>query len=320
MKCVIYTDGSSKGNPGSSGFGVYTEVLGESDTVRYYRSLLHQYNGIETNNHAELKGFYTALLTVKEIYRKYNCTRFEIVSDSQYCLNPITQGWLFNWERQDYRTKDGYRPNHELWRKIFSVYSSELGDKKLKDLVKLTWVKGHNQNPYNELCDVYAKLSADTQKSYLIDLLDREDPLLWYMENLTPYKRKDIELAVAVVNGINNSEYGLVTKKICTEELSTECKKIVINALNKITNMKVEKVVILLPSKEIEKMILSDKEVVGKSVSLITEGKEVILRFNPNFKECLPNLELNVRTRYVRYNVVDKNNERANILKILNGR
>lgn len=73
-----------------------------------------------------------------------------IYSDSQYVVKAITEGWLKKWLRTGFA---GGKKNSDLWLRFNEVA------KTLK--INIHWVKGHADNPYNNLCDQLATAAAD---------------------------------------------------------------------------------------------------------------------------------------------------------------
>ena len=73
----------------------------------------------------------------------------ELVTDSKYLADAVTQGWLEGWRFRGWRRADK-KPvlNPELWQRLSD----------LLDIHKVTfeWVKGHAGHKYNELCDSMA--------------------------------------------------------------------------------------------------------------------------------------------------------------------
>lgn len=67
-----------------------------------------------------------------------------IISDSKYVVDAVNKGWLFNWEKKNYKGKK----NVDLWIQFLKQY------RKFKPT--LHWVKGHNNHPENERCDFLA--------------------------------------------------------------------------------------------------------------------------------------------------------------------
>ena len=135
---VIYTDGSSRGNPGPGGYGAIL-MWGE---VRKELSAGYR---LTTNNRMELMAVIAALeaLTKKNI-------ALTIYTDSQYIVNAVEKSWLQNWVKTDFK---GGKKNKDLWMRFYNL------SKEFK--IKFVWVKGHADNPYNNRCDVLATTAAD---------------------------------------------------------------------------------------------------------------------------------------------------------------
>ena len=87
----------------------------------------------------------------------------KIYSDSQYVVKAIEEGWLKNWIITDFK---GGKKNKDLW--------TEYHELAKKFSIKMVWVKGHAENPYNNRCDELATTAADGK-----DLGVDE----WYEEN-----------------------------------------------------------------------------------------------------------------------------------------
>lgn len=135
---VIYTDGSSRGNPGPGGYGVVL-IFGP-----HRRELSGGFKKT-TNNRMELMAVIEGLkaLKTKEI-------PVTVYSDSQYVVNAVTKGWLINWIKTDFK---GGKKNRDLWMEYY---------KQARLLnIKFVWVKGHADNPLNNRCDELATQAAD---------------------------------------------------------------------------------------------------------------------------------------------------------------
>jgi ribonuclease HI len=144
MKICIYTDGSSKGNPGPGGYGIVMKFNGkEKEFSQGFR--------LTTNNRMELMAVIVALEQLKT-----NQYPIEIYSDSKYVIDSITKGWVFGWQKKGFKGKK----NPDLWQRFLQVYS--------KFSITYHWVKGHNGHPENERCDVLAVAGAEA-KNQLID-------------------------------------------------------------------------------------------------------------------------------------------------------
>lgn len=142
---IIYTDGSSRGNPGPGGYGA---ILMWGDKCK---EISEGYR-LTTNNRMELLAVVKALesLTKKNI-------ALTIFTDSQYVVNSVEKKWLDKWIRTDF---SGGKKNKDLWLHYYKL---------AKDFtIKFKWVKGHADNPFNNRCDELATTAADG-KHLLID-------------------------------------------------------------------------------------------------------------------------------------------------------
>ena len=139
----IYTDGSSRGNPGPGGYGIVMLYKGQ-------RKELSQGYRLTTNNRMELMAVIKALEALKN--DKIDIT---IYSDSKYVVESIEKGWIWNWEKKNFKKK----LNSDLWKIFIPLY------KKFK--IKFKWVKGHSGDVENERCDELANKAQE--KELLID-------------------------------------------------------------------------------------------------------------------------------------------------------
>lgn len=141
----LYTDGSSRGNPGRGGYGAVL-LFG-----RHRKELSKGYR-LTTNNRMELLAVIAGLEAIKK-----NELPVTVYSDSQYVVNSVEKGWLKNWVKTDFKggekNKDLWMQYHEL-AKLFTI--------------RFVWVKGHANNPLNNRCDELATAAADG-KILLVD-------------------------------------------------------------------------------------------------------------------------------------------------------
>ena len=138
----IFTDGSSRGNPGPGGYGVVMLYKGN-------RKELSQGYRITTNNRMELTAVIKALEAIKK-----NSIKITIYSDSKYVVESVEKGWVWNWGRKKFKKKK----NIDLWKQFIPLYK--------KFNIKFIWVKGHAGIKENERCDELANLA---QSSNLIN-------------------------------------------------------------------------------------------------------------------------------------------------------
>jgi ribonuclease HI len=142
---IIYTDGSSRGNPGRGGYGTIL-MAGQ------HKKELAEGFRLTTNNRMELLAVIMGLESLKK-----PGTLAHIYSDSQYVVNSIEKGWLKNWLKTNFA---GGKKNKDLWIR----YSKAAAPHQ----VKMHWVKGHSTNPFNNRCDELATTAADG-KLLLVD-------------------------------------------------------------------------------------------------------------------------------------------------------
>jgi ribonuclease HI len=135
---TIYTDGSSRGNPGPGGYGTIL-IWG---TVR--KELSQGYR-LTTNNRMELMAVIAGLEALKK-----DGLNVLVYSDSQYVVKAIEQGWLKNWIATHFK---GGKKNKDLWLRY-----ADLAE---KQRIRMHWVKGHAENPNNNRCDELATAAAD---------------------------------------------------------------------------------------------------------------------------------------------------------------
>ena len=140
---TIYTDGAARGNPGPAGWGAM--ILAGKKIFEIGGA-----SGHATNNQMELTAPVEALRYIK---KKKTDVQIEIISDSKYVILGITE-WIFNWQRNGWRNA-AKKPviNRELWEELQKL-SEELKP-------KWTYVKGHNENKYNDRADLIATSFAD---------------------------------------------------------------------------------------------------------------------------------------------------------------
>ena len=144
-KIQLYTDGSSRGNPGPGGYGAVL-LFGS-----HHKELSQGYRRT-TNNRMELWAVIAGLEAIKN--KEWPVT---VYSDSQYVVNSVEKGWLKNWIKTDFK---GDKKNKDLWKHYYELAKSFT--------INFVWVKGHANNPYNNRCDELATAAADG-KGLLVD-------------------------------------------------------------------------------------------------------------------------------------------------------
>jgi len=130
---TIYTDGSSRSNPGPAGCAFV--ILDSSQNIIHKFAFIA---GITTNNRMEMYGVILALNWVKKNLGTNHT--YEVNSDSNLVVSTLNLNWKKN-------------KNQDLWQEL---------DEARKGLnVSFKWVKGHSTNKFNNLCDKLATKAAD---------------------------------------------------------------------------------------------------------------------------------------------------------------
>lgn len=141
-KVLIYTDGACSGNPGPGGWGA----------ILMYKDIKKEISGAKkdtTNNIMELTA---ALEGLKML--KFPC-EVELYSDSSYLVNGFNEGWIENWEKNNWRNANKEEvKNKEIWQEIIELTKVHS--------VKFIKVKGHSDNEYNNRCDELARNAIKT--------------------------------------------------------------------------------------------------------------------------------------------------------------
>lgn len=132
----IFTDGAAQGNPGPGGYGVVM-------CYNKHEKELSQGFRLTTNNRMELLAVIAALESIKK-----SGISVKITTDSQYVARAINEGWIWKWEKKDFKDK----ANVDLWKRYIPLHK--------QFNPKLVWVKGHAGHAENERCDQLAVAAA----------------------------------------------------------------------------------------------------------------------------------------------------------------
>ena len=140
MQVTIYTDGSSRGNPGPGGYGAV--LLFADSKGEVHRREFSQGYRLTTNNRMELMAAIRALAELKR-----PC-KVRLVTDSQYVMQGIND-WMPNWKKRGWKTASKQPvKNADLWQTLDGLLQTHK--------VQFFWVKGHADNVYNNRCDALA--------------------------------------------------------------------------------------------------------------------------------------------------------------------
>lgn len=133
---TLYTDGSSRGNPGPGGYGVVL-ISG------VYRKEISEGFRLTTNNRMELMSVCVGLEALKN-----PGSHITVYSDSKYVVDAVEKKWVFGWEKKNFHDK----ANPDLWQRFLKIYRQHH--------VRFVWVKGHANNKENNHCDELAVAAA----------------------------------------------------------------------------------------------------------------------------------------------------------------
>ena len=130
---TVYTDGACSGNPGPGGWAWAVAPDGEPHASGGEMST--------TNQRMELRAVLEALQTFGG-----DPVALEVVSDSTYVVNCFRDGWWVRWEKNGWKnSKKQPVANADIWKPIVDLVRG--AD------VRFRWVKGHGDDPLNDLVD-----------------------------------------------------------------------------------------------------------------------------------------------------------------------
>jgi ribonuclease HI len=163
-KSIIYTDGSSRGNPGPGGWG----------SIISFDGVVVELGGSEkmtTNNRMEMLAVIRALEFIIDRKLSVMSNQLSVIlhTDSSYVLNGATR-WVQGWKKNNWKTQAKQDVlNKDLWMKL-----DELLQK-----VKVSWilVQGHAGVPANERCDEIATSFADGEVTPLYSGGEKDYPV-----------------------------------------------------------------------------------------------------------------------------------------------
>ena len=199
-KIIIFSDGSSRGNPGPGGWGSIVAVggkiaeLGGADTHT-------------TNNRMELTASIEALKSLKN-----NKGEVELHTDSSYVINGITK-WVYGWQKNGWISSQKEDVvNRDLWEELITVSK----DKK----IKWVYVAGHTGVCGNERCDEIATAYADGKEIKLFN-----GKLPDYEIDLSCIKTDVVRKSSKKNSGPAYSYLSLVNGKFNIDKTWAECEK-----------------------------------------------------------------------------------------------
>ncbi|MFA6227516.1 MAG: ribonuclease HI [Candidatus Paceibacterota bacterium] len=198
---IIFSDGSSRGNPGPGGWGA----------IVYMGGKIAELGGREnhtTNNRMELLGAIKALEFARD-------SKGEITlnTDSSYVISGITK-WVYGWQKNGWKNSEKEDvANRDFWEKLIEASAG------LK--IKWNYVGGHSGIPGNERCDEIATTFADGKPTKLFSGKGTD-----YKFNLKDTKGSGIKQKSSSKNkGEAYSYLSLVNGKLEKHKTWVECEK-----------------------------------------------------------------------------------------------
>lgn len=127
---IYYTDGSCEPNPGNGGFAVIKDM-----EVCYL-------GGEPDSTNIRMEGL--AIMAALVDANGEECT---IYTDSEFWINVITK-WSIAWEKNGWKKKNGEIKNLDIVKEVCPLFR--------QSSATLIWVRGHNNDPGNEMADHWA--------------------------------------------------------------------------------------------------------------------------------------------------------------------
>ena len=135
---IIYTDGSYKSSTDTGGWAAIICDASDNIEKELYGGFSHT-----SSPRMEIYGVLEGLNFIKDP------SEITIISDSQYVVNTINQGWL-----ESIINNPAEYSHVDLWNKIAELLN--------KHNVKIIWTKGHANNEMNNRADKLAQFVART--------------------------------------------------------------------------------------------------------------------------------------------------------------
>jgi ribonuclease HI len=136
---IYYTDGSCEPNPGTGGFAVIRDMK------------VQILGGEHNTTNIRMEGM--AIISALKDADGEHC---EIFTDSEFWINVITK-WSIPWEANGWKKKGGEIKNLDIVQEVVPLFRTSKAT--------LTWVRGHNNDPGNELADEHANKARLIQVS-----------------------------------------------------------------------------------------------------------------------------------------------------------
>lgn len=152
---MSYCDGSSSSKKPAAGFAsvtLYDPNESDSPMIESFSGLPKCYNAFSgsikggTNNVGELTA-------IGSCVKNSDAHTIQIIaSDSAYAIGAFRE-WIDNWKSNGYRGYSGSKiTNADLIKSVESMIDGRKGD-----VFLFRWIKGHDEDSFNEICDRLAK-------------------------------------------------------------------------------------------------------------------------------------------------------------------
>ena len=146
MDVTIFSDGSSKGNPGPGGYGTIIRYVDKNGKL--HEGIYTEGFKLTTNNRMELMG---AIAGLEALIKPCNV---KLISDSKYLVDAFNMHWIEGWVNKGWKKADKSKVlNVDLWKRLLKAMEPHN--------VTFEWIKGHAGHPENERCDKMACESAE---------------------------------------------------------------------------------------------------------------------------------------------------------------
>jgi ribonuclease HI len=139
---TYYTDGSCEPNPGAGGYAVIRVIKNDDGTVDMKPAVLGSEPGGGQTTNIRMEGY--AVMSALKDAAGQEC---EIYTDSEFWINVITK-WSLAWEAKNWVKKGGEIKNLDIVKEVCPLFR--------QSNATLIWVRGHNNDPGNEMADHWA--------------------------------------------------------------------------------------------------------------------------------------------------------------------
>ncbi len=156
---LIFTDGGcqNNGKPGCYGASAYLIHIDGQHHSENVQEIIGT-----TNNRAELQAIINGLQEITSNSLDKN-NKITIKSDSEYCIKGMRE-WMHSWKRTGWRKKDSHEmiANYDLWETLYDLVTSI-------EVIDFQWVKGHDNNEYNNYVNDLCTAKQEQMKLTLFD-------------------------------------------------------------------------------------------------------------------------------------------------------